>query len=215
MKSAALLSLALCACSSAFAVEGSGVESTQLRKVEPFERVRIEGSADAIVVVGETQQVAVIGDDNLLEHVSTRVTRANGGTLEIGMDSGSYRFKKGLRVEITVPRLTGASIAGSGDLDLLGIDSESFDVSIAGSGDVKGAGRTQRLAVEIAGSGDAALFSLAARSADVDIAGSGAVDVNVSDELDAQIMGSGSVRYRGEPRVSRKIAGSGEVVRAQ
>lgn len=212
MKSHVLLTLALSACSNVFAVEGSGIEATQLRKVERFERVRVEGSADAIVRVGDAQQVAVTGDDNLLEHVFTRV---DDGTLEIGMKSGSYRTRNGLRVEITVPRLTGASIAGSGDLDLHGIDSDAFDVSIAGSGAVKGAGRTQRLAVAIAGSGDALLFDLAARSADVAIAGSGDVDVNVSDEIDAQIVGSGSVRYRGEPRVKRSVAGSGEVVRAQ
>jgi hypothetical protein len=210
MKLHVVLTLALSACSQAFAVEGSGVEATQTRTVEPFERVRIEGSADAVVKIGGTQKVTIVGDDNLLEHVRTRVV---DGTLEVGMESGSYQMRKGLRLEISVPSLTGASVAGSGDLEVIGIDGESFDVSIAGSGDVEGAGRTQRLKVAIAGSGDAALFSLAARSADVAIAGSGQIDVSVSDELDAQILGSGSVRYRGEPRVERSIAGSGEVVK--
>ncbi len=212
MKPHVVLTLALSACSQAFAVEGSGVETTQTRTVEPFDRVRIEGSAEAIVRIGEPQKVTIVGDDNLLEHVRTRVV---DGTLELGMDSGSYRFRKELRFEITVPRLTGVAVAGSGDLQAIGIDCDTFDVSIAGSGDVKGAGRTQRLEVDIAGSGDVALFSLAARSADVAIAGSGQVDVTVSDELDAQVFGSGSVRYRGEPRVKRSIAGSGEVVKDQ
>jgi Putative auto-transporter adhesin, head GIN domain len=212
MKAHVLLTLALSACSPVFGIQGSGVEATVTRTVEPFQRIRIAGSGDAIVRVGEKQRVTIVCDDNLIEHVRTHV---DDGTLELGMERGSYRLKKGLRFEISVPRLTGASIAGSGDIDVSGIDAESFDVSIAGSGEVRASGRAERLDVDIAGSGDAALYPLAARSVEVDIAGSGDVAVSASEDLNAQIFGSGSVHYRGDPRVKRTIAGSGEVSKAK
>lgn len=211
MKSHVVLMLALSACAPVFGTQGSGVESTETRTVERFERIRIAGSGDAIIHVGEPQRVTIRCDDNLMKHVRTRVV---DGTLELGMERGSYRFQKDLRFEIWVPALNGVSIAGSGDLDISGIDAESFDVSIAGSGDVKGAGRARRVEVDIAGSGAAALFPLVAETASVEIAGSGDVEVSVSNALDAQIFGSGAVRYRGDPTVKRSIAGSGEVVKA-
>ncbi len=210
MKSAVVLTLALSACSQAFAIEGSGVETSQTRAVESFRRVRVEGSGEAVVTVGEKQKVTVVCDDNLIDRVGTRVV---DGTLELGLERGRYSFSKGLRFEIAVPELAGASIAGSGDIRIAGLDAEAFDVSIAGSGDVEAEGRADRVEVDIAGSGNAALFALAARAADVRIAGSGDVHIRASESLVAKIMGSGSVRYRGDPEVKRSIAGSGEVVK--
>lgn len=212
MKAHFLSALALCACSPVFGVQGSGVEASESRSVEPFDRIELDGSADVIVHVGKTQSVTVRCDDNLLEHVRTRVVHR---TLEIGMDSGTWFIKKGLRVEISVPRLEGAEIAGSGDVAVQDLDADTFEVSIAGSGHVGAAGRAERLTVEIAGSGDVELYSVAAKSASVEIAGSGSAGVSASEELDASIFGSGSVRYRGEPRVTRKVAGSGSVAKDQ
>ena len=212
MKSAIVLTLALSACSQAFAIEGSGVETTQTRSVEHFERVRVAGAGDAVITVGEKQKVTVTCDDNLIGHVRTRVV---DGTLELGLENGSYSFRTGPRFEISVPRLTGASVAGSGDIEVSGLDSDEFDVAIAGSGDIRAKGRAARVDVDIAGSGDASLFAVEARSASASIAGSGRVDVSASESLSAKIMGSGTVRYRGDPKVKRTIAGSGEVVKDQ
>lgn len=210
MKSRLALALALAACSPVFGIQGSGVEKTETRAVPPFERISVAGSAETVVKVGGTPSVTVTCDDNLLPHVRTRVV---DGTLELEVEGGNHRFQRGLRFEVSAPRLTGVSVAGSGKIEVVGVETEAFEVSIAGSGDVRAAGRAQRVTVDVAGSGDAELFALAAEAADVEIAGSGDVRISAAKELHVEIAGSGSVHYRGEPHVKKSIAGSGEVAK--
>src|SRR5262249_51508759 len=54
-------------------LQGSGVRGTQQRSPGEFERVRASTMGDVHVVVGAAPRVEVSCDDNLLDHIRTRV----------------------------------------------------------------------------------------------------------------------------------------------
>ena len=70
-----------------------------------------------------------------------------------------------------------------------GIDSERFELSVQGSGEVEAAGRAGHLAATIEGAGDAAAGQPAATTAEVTVEGAGEASVRVSEKLDVKVRG--------------------------
>jgi hypothetical protein len=191
---------------------GSGIAGSEVRQLSAFDEISVAGSADIEVFVGQgAPSVTLTIDDNLLQHV---VTEVDGDTLEIYLDKDfRYDHDVRLKAEITTPELSAVSLAGAGDVDVRGVRAEHFAASIAGSGDMTIVGDTDSLEVSIAGSGAVDTLALRSRRAEVSIAGSGDVLVHASEDLDVSVAGSGDVGYHGHPQVSRSILGSGSVYR--
>lgn len=189
---------------------GSGTAGVDERSLAPVHAVLLEGIMDVAVTVtpGATQAVRVVGDDNLLASVRTRV---EDGVLEVDLDDGSYYMKQPLRVEVTVPRLTAVELEGAGDVSVQGLDADDFRVSLQGSGDVYVTGRTRQLTAGLFGSGDVDLGDLVAVEASARLEGSGDIRVHAEEQLDLRLHGSGDIGYRGNPRVSLQLSGSGDV----
>jgi hypothetical protein len=97
-------------------------------------------------------------------------------------------------LEAYVPRLTGVTASGSGNIDADGVEADAFEVRSEGSADIGLAGAVRRLAVDMEGSGDA--------------------DVRAAQRLAIELDGSGDVRYHGDPVVSQHRDGSGGIIRA-
>jgi hypothetical protein len=180
---------------------------SEVREVGRFDAIEVSGSFDVEVQVGESREVVVHADDNLLDHVRTEV---DDGVLEL-RTKRSIRPTRTILVRIGVPDLDAVSLGGSGDVDVRGVETRRFEVSLAGSGDIRVTGVADAAAVSLAGSGDVDLGRLSADRVEVSIAGSGDVAVRAADHLEVSIAGSGDVSYRGQPRVSVSRSGSGEV----
>ncbi|HVS18184.1 MAG TPA: head GIN domain-containing protein [Planctomycetota bacterium] len=191
-------------------VYGSGVAATESRSVPDFSAVEVRGSADVVARVGGGTSLELVGDDNLLQYVTTEV---EDGKLVISMQPGSYDFDVDLVVTLSTPRLESLAVMGSSDSEISGLSGGDLALSIAGSGEVRARGSVDSLRVSIRGSGDMLLEELEASAASVSIAGSGDVRLFARESLDVGISGSGDVRYLGKPKVSRSIAGSGNVSR--
>src|SRR4029079_7866455 len=103
--------------------------------------------------------------------------------------------RDGARLDLTLPgrSFRAFSIAGSGDVDLAGIDQPSLELNVMGAGDVKAEGRTPRLEVNLMGSGDADLRALLVEDAELNVMGSGNIDVSATDRLELSLLGSGDV----------------------
>ena len=121
--------------------------------------------------------------------------------------SSPRRGRIGLSVKVTVPRLDGVALSGSGSICAQGLDAEQLQVALSGSGDVELAGRARRLDIHMSGSGDTDATALAASDVAVDISGSGDADLVAHETLDVAISGSGDVRYAGDPKVHRSVSG--------
>jgi hypothetical protein len=197
--------------SSAVGVEGSGAPASETRDVAAFAAVDLAGSNNVTIHVGGRQAVVVSADDNLVDHVTTRV---EGGKLIIGTTSGSFTTKTPMNVDVTVPALHAVTLSGSGRVVADGIDAERMTVALPGSGILRASGTVTTLAVDHSGSGDAQLGGLVASDVRAVLGGSGRIVVTATKSLDATVTGSGAIFYRGDPaQVTTSVTGSGVVMR--
>jgi hypothetical protein len=225
--------LMLGACSAGGATESKGQHGTRDFQVGEFDKISLLGSPNVVVTVGGAPSVRAEGDSRLLEKLEVTV---ENGTLRIGYKKGNWSFgwRKDhgpVTIHVSAPRLTGAEVAGSGDLKIDKVEGGDFageiagsgeiqlaslrarnaSFAIAGSGGVTATGTAEAAQFEIAGSGDIRAGGLQVRTAKVSIAGSGNVETKATETASVDIMGSGDVVVTGGAKCSVNKMGSGDV----
>jgi hypothetical protein len=208
---AAIASLGLATASAWSGITGSGRALTQQREVSGFKGIALSLPGRLEVVQGAAEGVTLTADDNVVPEIETVV---ESGVLHIRF-RGNTGVTTRTRIGITVRARSVESIAvaGSGDVVAPSLDSPELTVRVAGSGDVKVAGRAESLQVRISGSGDVDAGRFDTQRAKVSVAGSGDATVWARKSLEVSVSGSGGVRYFGDPEVRKKVAGSGTVRR--
>lgn len=200
--------LAVSACDvNLFGERGSGNVITETRDVSAFRAISVLGSGNVVVDVNGTESLTIEAEDNVMPLLTTEV---RNGLLELGVQSNISPTST-ITYTISAAHLDGLSVSGSGDIKAAGIDADSFDVEISGSGQVDASGTADTLTVDIAGSGKYAGENLVASLGTVAVSGSGDALVNVTNELDAEVSGSGNIEYIGNPSVTTSISGSGAI----
>ena len=190
-------------------VNGSGHVVSETRNVSDFTNVSLEGAGHVLLQQGGAESVTVTGDDNLLPDLETVV---QGGTLVLREKNGvRLNPSKDIVFKVTVGKLDGLSLSGSGDVEAKGIQSGKMKIDLSGSGEVSAEGSADDLDLTISGSGQYHGDKLKSKRTRVEISGSGGAMVASSDTLDATINGSGSVEYAGMPQVHQSINGSGSI----
>lgn len=197
----------LCVLLAAGCTVGTGEVAPEARDVGAFDAVVLETSGSVELTAGGRGAVEIEAQETILPLLTTEVV---DGALRLGAD-GSFSTSRGITYRITTDELTAVTIAGSGDMDVTGLDGDVFDATISGSGTVQADGAVAELVVTISGAGDFAGEDLAARRADVTVSGSGDAVVDVAEDLRARVSGSGDVRYTGQPAVDAVVTGSGDV----
>lgn len=225
--------LLLGACSMGEASEGGRQQGSRSFQVAAFDRISLTGSSNVVVTVGGAPSVRAEGDTALLEKLEVRV---ENGVLRIGYKKGSWSFgwRKDhgpVTVHVSAPSLTGAEVAGSGDMRIDRVEGGDFagevagsgeiqlaslrarnaSFAIAGSGGVTARGTAETASFEIAGSGDVHAGGLQVKRAKVSIAGSGNVEAQAVETANVDIMGSGDVVITGGAKCSVNKMGSGDV----
>jgi len=213
---------------SAQRINGSGNVISESRQVSDFSEIRLEGQGKVTLVQGDLSALEVTTDDNIMPHVETDVKY---GKLIISHAEDKNLRPTMLNFTITVRRLAGISVSGSGDIvgneefksdkfyaDIAGsgdiavkVNADRLESSISGSGSISLSGLTNSYDARITGSGDVDAFEMRAKDASVVITGSGNCRISASEMLQAKITGSGDVLYIGHPRISETITGSGKV----
>jgi hypothetical protein len=231
---AAIAATALAGCQ-VHAQEGGGETVSRNYTVGNFQVIEVAGPYDVEVRTGSNPSVSARGGEKLLERT---VVEVDGDKLVIRPERNHSFFNFGwgrhgkARFTVTVPQLSGAAIAGSGDIHVDKVAAQNFEgtvagsggldvgsmevqqlkLAIAGSGGVKaGAGKAQSAKYEIAGSGDIDASAVQAQDLKVSIAGSGGVKAHSSGTADVSIMGSGDVDVAGGAKCNVSKAGSGNV----
>ncbi len=225
--------LMLGACSTGEAGENEGQAATRNFQVGAFDKISLAGSSDVVVTVGGAPSVRAEGNSTLLEKLEVKV---ENGVLRIGYKKGKWSFgwrkdRAPVTVHVSVPSLTGAEIAGSGDMKIDKIEGGDFageiagsgaielaslrarnaSFAIAGSGGVSARGSAETADFEIAGSGDIRAGGLEVKRAKVSIAGSGNVETKAMESAAVDMMGSGDVIITGTAKCSVNKVGSGNV----
>jgi hypothetical protein len=212
----------------AFGIEGSGKVITETRTVEKFNGIELKSVANVYITQGETQEVKIEAEDNLIQHITTKV---KNDELVIDCDQ-EINSHEPINVYITVKDLCLLELSGSGNMITKNeINCEHMTLYLGGSGEMKVALKSQQLKATLSGSGNMNLSGSTSESdlringsgnmnaqqmksftSAVTISGSGNTKVDVNNELNVNISGSGNVRYVTEPaKITTKITGSGDV----
>jgi len=230
----ALLAIPVAACSMPWndddqgvAAQGSGGQRTYA--VDGFERVSLGGAGDVEVRVGPAWSVTATGDPAILDKI---LVERDGKSLKLSRRKG-VNWSRGEKVRflVTMPRITGAdiggsgtvrvdrvpggsfdgNIGGSGTLDVHGLAVDKAEFSIGGSGTVEAAGTARSLEVSIGGSGTVHAQPLRADTGEITIAGAGNIQAQVTRTAEVTIMGSGNVDITGGAKCSVTKMGAGKV----
>jgi hypothetical protein len=191
-------------------VKGSGVVASESRPMSNFDSIRLEGSADVTVSFGDSASVVVEAEDNILPLIETFV---RGSELVIRWKPlTTVSEAEPVRVTVTMKSLKAASLPGSGNITIAGMNGGEVELDLPGSGDITADGIVDSVGAKIGGSGNILCGDLQATSATVKLTGSGNVTVFASESVDVTISGSGSVTYRGDPaEVNQSVTGSGTI----
>jgi len=211
-------------------INGNGNIRTEKRNTGNFKSVKTSGSIDVEINSGDTYAVSAEDDDNLLPYM---VTEVNDGTLDIHYRNNTSINNDHAKVYVTAPSLDRVIVSGSADVNIRDVlkNSQNIEMSISGSGNIKGAldapavsvdingsgdvtlkGRTKDFDGNISGSGDINCGALQSENATVKVSGSGNVHVFASVHLKASTFGSGYIYYGGNPQNPEiHTAGSGSV----
>lgn len=208
-------------------IEGSGPEVSRTFELAPFHSFTLNGSGKVYLKQGETQNVEVRGQANILDLIEKDV---KNGDWYITL-SECTRWHEKLTFYITIPDIKNVRLNGSGNItteNTLEVGDINFDINgsgkinavviansakfkVNGSGDIDMEGEADNLTLQITGSGKYNGFNFPVKSANINISGSGAGKVNVAETLTVKISGSGDVIYKGSPQIDSSISGSGKV----
>lgn len=215
-------------------IEGNGHVKKETRQTGSFTAVSSSGSWDVMIGYGESGSIQVEGDENLLPYIETEVE--NGKLMIRNKKKVNLRSKNKITVYVSLTRLTGVSLSGSGDVIGRGRFSNngetqfsvsgsggirmeldkvsSAQVSVSGSGNVQLSGSAGSIDARISGSGNVDCASFITDDANAHISGSGNIRLNANKSIDASISGSGNVSYKGAATdVKKHTSGSGRVVK--
>jgi hypothetical protein len=208
---------------------------TDTKNLTNFSAVDIDASVDAIITVqpGAAYSVIFKGDDEMLKDITAEV---KDNTLYIEHEGGfsiNFGDDKDLRVEITVPSLTGIDFSGAGTVKTVGnITGSTFDLDVSGAGKVEIAeintdilkvgssgvatlninhGTARQASFDFSGAGSMNAYGLQCTDATAEISGVGSIDMSVSTTLNASLSGAGSINYKGNPTVNKSISGVGSI----
>ena len=179
------------------------------KKLGSFTKVSSKGAFDVEIKQGSTSDVVVEGDENIVKIVKLKVV---GDTLEVDTE-GNYTTNTRLVVKITMPKIEGIDLSGSGNTVVSGVKADDLNLGISGSGSIKIDGTAKQITADVSGSGKIDASALESEDAIADISGSGSIKVFATKNLNVDIAGSGEVNYKGSPNLKKDITGSGEVVK--
>jgi hypothetical protein len=213
-------------------VEGNGRLQKQTRQAGQYNAVHSSGPWNVVISYGEPGSIQVEGDENLVPYIETKV---EDGKLMIRTTKHvNLRSKNKITIHLSLTRVTGLALSGSGDLTgngkfhndgntyfrVSGSGTMSFgfdrvtsaEVMVSGSGDIRLTGASSSVSARVSGSGNADCSELQADNVTAHVSGSGNVKVNASKMLDATVSGSGNISNRGSATDIRKhVSGSGRV----
>ena len=195
-----------------------------------FEGITLAGPDNIIFTTGSEFSIRAEGDAEAIGQLRYRIS---GDEIKIGRESKgiSWGDSGKATVYVSAPALKSAKLAGSGDMEVDAMTTESTKLSIAGSGNIRVAkiktpslnskiagsgnltlaGSADSIDISIAGSGDISGKDMKADSASISIAGSGDVELSSDGSVNAKVMGSGDVRIHGDAKCKSRAMGSGDI----
>jgi hypothetical protein len=234
-----LLFIALLATTAGVKAAAPGTHKTfaialsEARQVGSFKGISVSGAINAIVKIGNEENVRLEGDQDAIAQL---VTEVKDGILTIRpktkwMDWNKKFNNSRITAYISAKHLTSVTMSGSGSIDVQNTLNETeLTTTLSGSGSIKVAANVSKLTAILSGSGNIDLNGKAnqanltvtgsgnvkasaftVETATTKISGSGSIYIHATQKIEAVTVGSGSVYYSGNPNIETRKVGSGGV----
>ncbi|MBI1933910.1 MAG: DUF2807 domain-containing protein [Ignavibacteriales bacterium] len=191
-------------------IKGNGNEITENRELGSFEKIDVSGNFDVIVESSNNQDVDVISETNLIDHIKTVVKK---NTLFI-YSQENLRPTKEMLISIKLPKLVGINCSGANNVTAKDIQSKDFNIDLSGAGSVKIDGKSINTFIDLSGAADLIAKDFISENVNVDISGAANAQVYAVNSIKADISGAGNVELYGEPsNVTTDISGVGSLER--
>ena len=193
------------------AIKGEGAVITKSFDLRDFDRIVINGQADATFTQSDTYEVTLRAQENVFDYVDYRV---EGTTLILELKDKRTVRSTDFDVTLKAPALKGIEINGAADFDIpAGLTSDAdLKIAVNGAGDLTfNAVRCNNLTVEANGAADVDLNTIDVQKLNVEVNGAG--DVNIDGkaaEADLTVNGAGDIEATGlqvADKVSKHAAG--------
>ena len=177
-------------------VNGNGDIIEQIRPLSKFTSVSLDFSAKLVIVNGETPSFRIVADENLLQHIGTRV---RSGKLFISQDRW-IEPSQAIEIRVGAPFTSELKTSGYSEASIEDVKGPrlKLDVSV---GKVTVQGEVGRLQVRTK-TGTIDATELATSYADIAISSAGVVKVGTVSELLVDIYEQGIVVYDGAPEIN-------------
>ncbi len=187
--------------------------------IKNFDAVEMSGPFRVNITQGETFEVKVQGQENIVAQVEARV---DGTTLVLDYDPGIFQGYNGMiGVSVAMPQLSEVVLGGATQanidnftttdlhVDISGssrafvqVNGEAVTTHMAGASNLKLFGKTATLEAEIKGASRLDALALETGMARIEADGAARAKVNVQQELHADIEGAANVEYQGNPTIN-------------
>ena len=197
------------------AIKGEGPVITKSFDLKDFDRIVINGQADATFTQSDTYDVTLRAQENVFDYVDYRV---EGTTLILELKDKLTVRSTDFDLTIKAPVLKGLEINGAADFDIpAGLTSEAdLRIEVNGAGDLSfNALRCNDLSVSANGAADMDLKAIDVQKLKVEVNGAG--DVNIDGkaaEADLTVNGAGDIDATGlqvAGKVSKHAAGIAKI----
>ena len=213
MKKVTIVSLAACAVLAAGCnwkgIRGNGHIKTDERRISAFADIDVRGTFEIEWQSG-APALRITTDENLLAYIHSNVS---GDTLHLRMHE-QLRPTHGIKIVISSPTRTGASLSGAVKLTAKQLSGPRFAVESRGASQVLLDGNVDELLADMTGASELAASALQTKTAQISTTGAGDAQVAVAETLKVAITGAGKVQYSGNPpTIEKHISGAGSIRR--
>jgi hypothetical protein len=176
------------------AINGSGDVVEEQRLVSDFTQVEVANQGNLFIEIGETEQLRIEAEDNLLEYIETEV---RNGKLTFRTANGvNLRTQEPINYYLTAKELDSIAISSSGDVEAPDLAADQFSIVVQSSGNLTtGEITSERIDIRIGSSGDVDIEGLNSEFLEVRISSSGNLTIHTGSVIEQEIGISSSGDY--------------------
>lgn len=191
-------------------VKGFDQVARETRPVSGFTGVDFQATGEVSITMGEVDALVIEADENLLPLLKTEVV---GSQLIISEPANAQISDNSpIRYMITMKKLMNASMSGTGDIDIDGVDADLVQFDLSGTGTNTAYGKVRKLIASLPGMGFIVCMGLDADTVIADHSGTGEIIVRTEHSLDANITGVGAINYYGDiANIIKTVTGYGKI----
>lgn len=207
-------------------IEDAGLEASRTQIVKNFDRIKVEGAIQLVMVQDSSYNIRIDADSNIIAYVKADVS---GSELKLKLDDDKYCGTDSVRIragigELRALKLDGAvkavgegriyaddlelSFSGAADVNM-NLSARKVNTRVDGVGKIALSGQAGVHELKINGTARVEAFDFIVGVYNIDTDGTGKANINVLNELKVKTSGSSEIYYKGNPKkVEEKKSGA-------